>query len=326
MYNYDSRLTLLILQIISMKKITLLIFLLVCALSFGQTSANYDISITTIWNATDHTSLPGNAHWSPLAGATHKNLNDILEFGVIAPTTNGIKDIAETGNTSNFNTEVNDAIAAGNADQYLQQGFSPFSGNNSNASISNVSVNEDFPLITLVSMVAPSPDWFIAVNNLDLRSGNNAVNNGWKDTFTIDVFAYDAGTDSGTDYTSGNSSTSPRDPISMVSGSPINGNRMATITFTYNSSTLSASNFNTIESLKVYPNPTDGNISISNNQNVDLKTIEIYSVLGKLVEQISIVPNKEQLHINLTNLNTGIYLLKLQSNTGKTTTQKLVIQ
>ncbi|WP_396600499.1 spondin domain-containing protein [Algibacter sp. R77976] len=309
-----------------MKKITLLIFLLVCALSFGQTSANYDISITTIWNATDHTSLPGNAHWSPLAGATHKNLNDILEFGVIAPTTNGIKDIAETGNTSNFNTEVNDAIAAGNADQYLQQGFSPFSGNNSNASISNVSVNEDFPLITLVSMVAPSPDWFIAVNNLDLRSGNNAVNNGWKDTFTIDVFAYDAGTDSGTDYTSGNSSTSPRDPISMVSGSPINGNRMATITFTYNSSTLSASNFNTIESLKVYPNPTDGNISISNNQNVDLKTIEIYSVLGKLVEQISIVPNKEQLHINLTNLNTGIYLLKLQSNTGKTTTQKLVIQ
>ncbi|WP_298497986.1 spondin domain-containing protein [uncultured Algibacter sp.] len=308
-----------------MKKITFILSLIISSVSFAQSTANYNISITTIWNSTNHTSLPSNAHWSPLAGATHKNVNDILEFGVTAPTTNGIKNIAETGSTSNFNTEVNNAIAAGNADQYLEQGFSPFAGNNSNASLNNITVSKEFPYITLVSMVAPSPDWFIAVNNLDLRSGNDAINNGWKDTFTMDVFAYDAGTDSGTNYSSSNSATSPREPIALVSGFPINGNKMATITFTYNNSTLSTNNLNKITDLKIYPNPTKGNITILNVQNVELKPIEIYSVLGKLIKQIPVDQNSNKINLNLTDLNTGLYLLKLQDNTNTYNTQKLVI-
>ena len=40
-----------------------------------------------------------------------------------APLTNGIKNIAETGSTSSFNSEVNAVIMAGNADQYLEQVF-----------------------------------------------------------------------------------------------------------------------------------------------------------------------------------------------------------
>ena len=188
-----------------MKNITILFSILTCSFCFGQASAKYDITVTTIWNVMDHTSVPVNAHWSPLVGATHKNVNDILEFGVTAPMTDGIKNVAESGTNGNFHAEVDTAILAGNANQYLLQGFSPFAGNNSTAAMKNVTVSEDFPLITLVSMVAPSPDWFIAVNSMNLRSGNPLINNGWKDTFTVDVFAYDAGTDSGTDYGSANS-------------------------------------------------------------------------------------------------------------------------
>ena len=43
---------------------------------FAQSVANYDVSITTIWNTTDHTSVPGNAHWSDLIGATHNTENE----------------------------------------------------------------------------------------------------------------------------------------------------------------------------------------------------------------------------------------------------------
>jgi len=309
-----------------MKNITLLLSFLICTFSFGQTStANYNISITTIWNLTDHTSVPGSAHWSPLAGATHKNPNDILEFGVTAPLTNGIKNIAETGSISSFNSEVNAVIMAGNADQYLEQGFSPFAGNNSNSTLSNVTVSENFPLITLVSMVAPSSDWFIAVNNLNLRSGNNAVNNGWKNTFTVDVFAYDSGTDSGTNYTSSNMSTNPREPITMVSGSPINGNKMATITFTYTSSTLSAENISSVENLKISPTPSNGHITISNIQNINLKTIEIYSVLGTLVKQIHVRQNPSKLNLDLSQFHKGLYLLKALDINGASHTQKLLI-
>ncbi|GAL66671.1 T9SS type A sorting domain-containing protein [Jejuia pallidilutea] len=309
-----------------MKKITMLTLMLFSAYVFAQSEANYDISITTIWNATEHTSVPGNAHWSPLAGATHKNPNDILEFGVTAPLTNGIKNIAETGNTTNFMSEVNTMITSGNADQYLQQSFSPFAGNNSSATISGVSVNEDFPLITLVSMVAPSPDWFIAVNGENLRSGNPAVNNGWRDTFTMDVFVYDAGTDSGADYTSGNLITNPRTPITMVTGSPINGNRMATVTFTYNSSTLSNDVRNVFENIEVFPNPTTDKFTISNIRNTNLKRIEIYSLLGKLSKTIIVNNTTNNLEVDVSNLTSGIYLLKLKNEEDSSKTQKLIVR
>jgi len=213
-----------------------------------------------------------------------------------------------------------------NTDQYLQQGFAPFAGNNSVSTLNDVTVSEDFPLITLVSMVAPSPDWFVAVNNLDLRSGNNAVNNGWKDTFTLDVFAYDSGTDSGINYTTGDMPTEPREPISMVSGFPINGNRMGTITFTYKSSTLSTQNINSIENLKIFPNPSNGHITISNINNIELKTIEVYSVLGKLVKQVQLTQNSSKINLDLSKFNNGIYLVKLLSNNGVSKIEKLLIQ
>lgn len=309
-----------------MQKTTILLFFFACTFSFAQSVANYDISVTTIWNVSDHTSVPGNAHWSPLAGATHKNANTVLEFGVTAPLTNGIKNIAETGNTTAFNSEINTLISSGEADQFLRQGFSPFAGNNSSSSLNSISVSEDFPLITLVSMVAPSPDWFIAVNSENLRSGNTAVNNGWRDTFTMDVFAYDSGTDSGTDYTSGNSATSPRDPISMVSGFPVNGNRMATITFTFNSSTLSNASLRAVDNVRVYPNPTSGKVSISNIKNANLENVEIFSVLGKLNHRFLVKNNANSLDLDISNLTSGIYLLKLNNEDGNSKTQKLIVR
>jgi len=312
-----------------MKNITSTLFLVFTLFSlstvFGQSTASYDISLTTIWNSTDHTSVPANAHWSPLAGATHKNLNDLLEFGETAPMTNGIKEVAETGGTTNFEAEVNAQITAGNADQYLHQGFSPFAGNNSNASFTNVSVSENFPLITLVSMVAPSPDWFIAINNLNLRSGNNPDSNGWENTFTINVFVYDAGTDDGTDYGSGNTPSSPRQPIAMVTGMPINGNRMATITFTLKNSTLSTNQINTLENIKLFPNPTKGKITLSNIESINLKSAKVYNVLGKLVKDIPIEKGLSKLNIDLSHLNKGVYLLSLKTVDNKNTTKKLVI-
>ncbi|WP_262910762.1 hypothetical protein [Wocania arenilitoris] len=52
----------------------------------------------------------------------------------------------------------------------------------------NIQVSSDYPFVSLASMIAPSPDWFIAINSKNLRSGNNAINNGWRTSFTVDVF------------------------------------------------------------------------------------------------------------------------------------------
>lgn len=61
----------------------------------------------------------------------------------------------------------------------------------------------------------------------------------------------------------------------------------------------------------VYPNPTNGNISITNVENGN---IYIYSVSGQLMENIQ--ATSETMSINLTNYQSGVYAIKVVSNDG----------
>lgn len=302
-----------------MKKITLLLFSLSLFSSnlFGQSTATYTVTFTSIWNATDHTSVPGGAHWSRLVGATHNTANQFLQLGSNATT--GIKNVAEFGSNSVFNSEVNTAIANNLADQYIN---GPSLGTaTGDMTISNLQVTEDFPLLTLVSMIAPSPDWVVAINSYNLFDGGN-----WVTSATIDMFAYDAGTDSGTDYSSGNVVTAPFQPISMISGAPINGNKMGTLTITLES-VLSIPSVDLFKNIKVYPNPSSGNIIINNPTSIELERIEVYNVLGSKVKTFTknIGANKS-LDLDLNALGKGIYIIKLISLDNKIKTQRLVLQ
>lgn len=310
-----------------MKSFTCSLFFLFSFTSFSQSTANYNIVFESFWESeTDNPTngistidLPGSAHWSPLVGATHKTENTFLMMNATASA--GIESVAETGNTDTFQTEV---TSNNDANQYLLgSGLDSAKGT---ISINNVDVSEDFPLITLASMIAPSPDWFIAVNGLNLRSGNSSINNGWKETFTIDLFPYDAGTEDGNTYTLSNPATNPQGVITSLSNiSPFNTNRIGTLTFTYNSSTLSTNQINAIESINIFPNPTKDKITISNTLNIDLKAIEIYNVLGHLVKGISINKSINKLEIDLSTLNKGIYLLHLKATNGHAKTEKLIL-
>jgi hypothetical protein len=294
----------------------------------AQSTANYTISVSTSWNANDHGSiasnnLPNDPHWSALALVTHKNSNEFFQLGNLA--SQGVQSIAELGSTTIFQSEVNTAISTSNADQYLQSGFSP-RGAVSFASINNITVSETHPLVTFLSMIAPSPDWFIAVNSESLRSGNSSVNNGWKDSYSIDLFVYDAGTDDGTDYASANAESNPKVGVFMINNPPINGKKVATATFTFNA-TLSNPDFQSDSTFKIIPNPvTKGKISISNSRQTSIESIQIYSVLGQLVKSISFTRPSSKETIDITNFSKGIYLVQIQSPHGKLTIQKLVIK
>ncbi len=303
-----------------MKKITFLLFTFCLTLfSFSQSTATYTITFVSVWNSSDHGTLPGGAHWSSLVGATHQTPDEFLTMGNTASP--GIKDIAETGAFGTFQSEIN---SNADANQFISGGG--LGSATGIITVNNLQVSEDFPLLTLASMIAPSPDWFIAVNSVNLRSGNNAINNGWKNTFSMDLFPYDAGTDDGSSYTASNAATMPQGVITNLSGvMPFNTNKIGTITFTYNTSTLSSEKTNVLNNLKIFPNPTESNITISSIQNIKLKNIEIYNVLGKLVKEISIKNNLSKLEINLSDLNRGIYLLNLTTVNGLNKTQKLVI-
>lgn len=89
--------------------------------------------------------------------------------------------------------------------------------------------------------------------------------------------------------------------------------------FTVTGSTLGV-NQNSIEGLKVYPNPVvDGKLYINTTANVS-KAVAIYDVLGKQV-----VNTTTENIVNVSNLNAGVYILKVTEE-GKTATRKLVIK
>ncbi len=84
---------------------------------------------------------------------------------------------------------------------------------------------------------------------------------------------------------------------------------------------LSVSQNNSIAGLKVYPNPvTNGTLFINTQANAE-KNIAIYDVVGKLVLNSTTASNA----INVAQLNSGVYILKI-TEAGKTATSKLVVR
>ena len=308
-----------------MKKIILksifTVSILLTVSGMAQSTATYVIRFTSTWNASDHGTLPSNAHWSNLVGANHNSNVTFLELGSTASA--GIEGVAETGSNTVFNAEVQSAIDLGYADNWLQAPFSPFAAISS-ATLPDVVVSEDHPLITLVSMIAPSPDWIIAVNSLDLWDGTL---NQWKETFEVDLFPYDAGTENGFAYSGNNAETDPRGVITNVAGIagyPFNSEKIGTLTMTFKSSTLSNDAIEDTSGVRIYPNPVStGQITIADASL--LRDIEIYNVLGKKVKQILIDTAKRVQNIAISDLNQGIYILRLTDQSGQTEIKKLIV-
>jgi len=66
-----------------------------------------------------------------------------------------------------------------------------------------------------------------------------------------------------------------------------------------------------------YPNPTSGLISIKSN--VETSNIEIYNQLGQLV-----ISNYNKQNIDISNLNSGIFFMKISDKKGNVMTQKII--
>ena len=73
-------------------------------------------------------------------------------------------------------------------------------------------VDSDHHLVSLVSMIYPSPDWFVGVSGLELCLSNGS----WAEQKVLNLYPYDAGTDTGPTYTSADQPTIPREAIRRI--------------------------------------------------------------------------------------------------------------
>ena len=169
----------------------------------------YRVTWKATWSSGTHPSdFPESAHFSALYGSTHNEMFTMWEPGGLA--TPGIRRMAETGSNSALRQEIQGAQATDTAKDIL-----PGSGISSPGRTSlefNVSLSH--PLVSLVCMIAPSPDWFVGVHGLALFE-----NDQWLESKTVSLQAYDAGTDSGAIYSSSNVITNPPVPIFQITPS-----------------------------------------------------------------------------------------------------------
>ena len=132
--------------------------------------------------------------------------------------------MAEAGTTATLVGEVNDAMP--NADRHITI---PAPDIGSSSTQTGVVFTSDHPRLTLTSMIAPTPDWFVGVSGLSLldSSGN------WRDSVTVDLYPWDAGTEDGTGFSLTNAETDPQGVIASIRGrAQFTGARIARLVVT----------------------------------------------------------------------------------------------
>jgi len=285
----------------------------------SQQTVQYTITFTSNWGNSTNTSLPANAHFSDFAVATHNRSVTFFEMGQTASP--GVELIAELGATGAFSTEVGNAITAGTADQVIIGPDLFFSdANYPTISIQNITVDKDFPLVSLLSMIAPSPDWFVGANSISLLD----TNGDWIPEITMDLFPYDAGTEEGTGYSLDNPATTPLENITNITGMyTFNNQKMGTLIIS-SPTILSVPEFDETSEILIYQNITK-DVTISNFENIDLTTAEVFSMSGNMLKKIDISQPSTSKHLNLDNLASGVYILKINTGNGSSKTQKLVV-
>jgi spondin N len=175
-------------------------------------TARYSVTFEATWDVSTHPGdFPPNAHFSGLIGGTHTAAVSFWQPGSLA--SEGIRLMAERGRQSPLDLEVDAAARAGTAQNLLRGGDVP----SSPGSVAlEFDISTAFPLVTLVSMVAPSPDWFVGVSGLSLLE-----NGAWVQQKSVDLVPWDAGTDSGATYRAADRATAPPAGIQPLAGAPV---------------------------------------------------------------------------------------------------------
>ncbi len=180
---------------------------LVASTAVAQSTATYRVTFDATWSEATHpVDFPRDPHFSPLVGATHSEPGLIWEAGQLASP--GMEVMAETGSTSLLLFEISQMATDGMIGTDIVGG--PIRLSPGSASVT-FETSSEYSLLTLVTMIAPSPDWYVGTQGLDLRDDGR-----WRESIVFELWPYDSGTDSGVTYTSPNQDTNPAEPIRRI--------------------------------------------------------------------------------------------------------------
>ena len=173
------------------------VFACLIANPMNADEAEYRLTFTGGWTLKP---LPGNAHFSPLVGATHAEADAIFAAGGLASP--GVENVAELGTTGVIVSEINSGVADGSLGSLILR---PGNVGPAQTVIVDFVATPEYSLVTMLSMIAPSPDWFVGLHDFDLRPDGV-----WLDEVTLELNSYDAGTENGSTFSLSNPATVPQ--------------------------------------------------------------------------------------------------------------------
>ena len=174
----------------------------------NPSTAVYTVTFKGAWTTgVTPDGVPSGAHFSPLVGGVHNAGISVVESGGTASA--GVESMAEVGGTAGLEAEVVAAMADALAVLNGSGNISPTASQSLTATLST-----EYPRLTLLTMVAPSPDWFVGVSGLPLLDDQGR----WLRSHEVDLFPWDAGTEDGSEFSLDNLATTPQGTIESIRG------------------------------------------------------------------------------------------------------------
>lgn len=173
--------------------------------------AKYEVTFEGLWSRHTHPKdFPSNrwlTRFSDIIGASHTADYRFWEYG--QPASEGLQQVAEHGSTRMLESELK-AQSENIRTIIKARGISY--PNVTGKTFAVFRVDSRHHLVSLVSMIDPSPDWIVGVSGLELCLANCS----WIENKVLNLYPWDAGTDSGPSYTSPDQPTNPRDVIRRI--------------------------------------------------------------------------------------------------------------
>lgn len=169
----------------------------------------YNFTVNNTWSPETHPNgypQGSGPHFSLLGVINHDDQVSFWQPGTLASP--AIKQMAETGDLIKLQADAQASLNAGHVNYHF---VGPPTAAPSTLAPMLINVSDQHPLLSVVSMLGPTPDWFIGVDDLDLRESGI-----WRNKVVVDLFVYDGGTRSAEAFALGGPLSHPQEPVHLL--------------------------------------------------------------------------------------------------------------
>jgi len=184
-------------------------------------TVTYSCVFNNNWSAENHpVQYPSDAHWSPPVIVAHNDNYSMWAPGDLA--SGGVERVAETGGTSTLTREIRSAQGENFAGDYVKGGLT-FNRSEQSQTFDDITLTPWFNMMSSITMVAPSPDWFTGFYNI---KPIDETLNVWLQSFEVATYPWDAGTETGDEFDLGNRAETTHLPIQQFTKDTVPDNEI----------------------------------------------------------------------------------------------------